>query len=337
MVSLSLPRLSDDDVYLFREGTHGKLHEKLGCHLGRHEGREGAFFAVWAPSASEVSVIGDFNAWDSLAVCSLSSAFREVTARIENTDFANAPDVLSDAGVLVRSASVLDLDSDGREEWVVLVDTPGDDAPLAIWILRDTQEGVHALSLVSWERSRFDLPSQSTASPMEVKTEVSPEGKSMVLLRVGSYLYIFRLDDSREAIEWLLYGIHDVEGYTIDRQEGNPVLEVTINTEICPHCQEIYTWSGDGFEWQIPGEPAKARVDKAEAALLEQWQPQEAIPLLQSILDEMPSPRLMYLLGLSYEMAGEEEQAVQRYWELWHTHPESPYASLAQAKLALKE
>jgi 1,4-alpha-glucan branching enzyme len=52
--------LTDHDVYLFKEGTHGRLYEKLGCRL--REG--GAAFAVWAPNASSVSVIGEFNGWD---------------------------------------------------------------------------------------------------------------------------------------------------------------------------------------------------------------------------------------------------------------------------------
>jgi 1,4-alpha-glucan branching enzyme len=52
--------LTADDLYLFAEGTHGRLAEKLGAHL--REG--GASFAVWAPNAEQVSVIGDFNGWD---------------------------------------------------------------------------------------------------------------------------------------------------------------------------------------------------------------------------------------------------------------------------------
>jgi 1,4-alpha-glucan branching enzyme len=55
--------LTDQDIYLFREGTHGRLYDKLGSHLAA-DGR-GAQFAVWAPNAAEVSVIGDWNGWNS--------------------------------------------------------------------------------------------------------------------------------------------------------------------------------------------------------------------------------------------------------------------------------
>ena len=48
-------RLSEDDIYLFREGTHSRLYEKLGAHRMEHEGQQGYYFAVWAPAARFVS------------------------------------------------------------------------------------------------------------------------------------------------------------------------------------------------------------------------------------------------------------------------------------------
>ena len=53
-------RLTGHDLYLFREGTHSRLYEKLGAHVEP----DGTHFAVWAPNAAQVSVIGDFNGWD---------------------------------------------------------------------------------------------------------------------------------------------------------------------------------------------------------------------------------------------------------------------------------
>lgn len=54
---------SDYDIHLFREGNHFKLFEKLGSHVVNVEGQAGTYFAVWAPNAAQVSVIGDFNNW----------------------------------------------------------------------------------------------------------------------------------------------------------------------------------------------------------------------------------------------------------------------------------
>src|SRR2546422_2282136 len=53
--------LTSYDIYLFKEGKHFKLHEKLGSHPIQLDGLEGTHFAVWAPNAKHVSVIGDFN------------------------------------------------------------------------------------------------------------------------------------------------------------------------------------------------------------------------------------------------------------------------------------
>ncbi|WP_424973202.1 1,4-alpha-glucan branching protein GlgB [Dinoroseobacter sp. S76] len=58
------PRLGEMDEYLLGEGTHNALWKALGAHVGPHEGVPGTHFAVWAPNASRVSVVGDFNGWD---------------------------------------------------------------------------------------------------------------------------------------------------------------------------------------------------------------------------------------------------------------------------------
>ena len=56
--------LSEFDLYLFHQGTNYRAYEMLGAHLMTQEGRQGVRFAVWAPHAKAVSVVGDFNAWD---------------------------------------------------------------------------------------------------------------------------------------------------------------------------------------------------------------------------------------------------------------------------------
>ena len=58
------PVLGEIDEYLLGEGTHRYLWKALGAHVMAHEGVQGTHFAVWAPNARRVSVIGDFNAWD---------------------------------------------------------------------------------------------------------------------------------------------------------------------------------------------------------------------------------------------------------------------------------
>ena len=58
------PTLGDVDLYLIGEGRHEELYDVLGAHERELEGHRGTSFAVWAPAARSVSVVGDFNNWD---------------------------------------------------------------------------------------------------------------------------------------------------------------------------------------------------------------------------------------------------------------------------------
>ncbi|HBZ56592.1 MAG TPA: 1,4-alpha-glucan branching enzyme, partial [Syntrophobacteraceae bacterium] len=62
-VNHSVSLLSDFDVYLFKQGNHFRLYESLGSHVMTVDGAEGTLFALWAPNATAVSVMGDFNGW----------------------------------------------------------------------------------------------------------------------------------------------------------------------------------------------------------------------------------------------------------------------------------
>ena len=55
--------ISETDQYLFGEGTHYDIYKKLGAHLSEEDGVKGTYFAVWAPNAEEVHVVGNFNGW----------------------------------------------------------------------------------------------------------------------------------------------------------------------------------------------------------------------------------------------------------------------------------
>ena len=56
--------MGDVDLHLFSEGQHWKIYEKFGAHLRTIGDATGVYFAVWAPNAQRVSVVGDFNDWD---------------------------------------------------------------------------------------------------------------------------------------------------------------------------------------------------------------------------------------------------------------------------------
>jgi 1,4-alpha-glucan branching enzyme len=64
MVRYDVSLLSNDDLFLFNQGTHYRLYYKFGAHHVKTDGVEGVYFAVWAPNAERVCVMGDFNFWD---------------------------------------------------------------------------------------------------------------------------------------------------------------------------------------------------------------------------------------------------------------------------------
>src|SRR5829696_4364959 len=61
--AVSTKTLTDFDMHLWAEGSHFRAYEKLGAHPAERGGTPGTRFAVWAPNAGEVSVVGDFNGW----------------------------------------------------------------------------------------------------------------------------------------------------------------------------------------------------------------------------------------------------------------------------------
>lgn len=63
-IPTNLSPLTEEDIYLFNEGSHFHLYEKLGAHPVHHNGVDGTYFAVWAPNAVYVSVKGDFCGWN---------------------------------------------------------------------------------------------------------------------------------------------------------------------------------------------------------------------------------------------------------------------------------
>lgn len=58
------PQITEYDRYLFGEGSHNRIYEKLGAHPTTLDGTDGCYFSVWAPNARNVSVLGNFNNWD---------------------------------------------------------------------------------------------------------------------------------------------------------------------------------------------------------------------------------------------------------------------------------
>lgn len=64
---ISTPFITEFDQYLFGQGVHYEIYKKMGAHAAEKDGKKGVYFAVWAPNAKSVHLVGDFNEWDKTA------------------------------------------------------------------------------------------------------------------------------------------------------------------------------------------------------------------------------------------------------------------------------
>ncbi len=171
---------SSDDLHFFNEGTSARLHDKLGAHPGTERGKSGTHFAVWAPSAKSVRVIGDFNGWTADGVTmepakdsGLWHGFAEGLGtgqlykyRVESQDgsFVDKADPVGfQAEVAPRTASIVTaLDYDwGDADWM---------AERKSKVARDAPLSVYELHLGSWRRGeQGEMMGYREVAPLLIK------------------------------------------------------------------------------------------------------------------------------------------------------------------------
>jgi len=270
-------------------------------------------------------------------VCRLDKAFQAVASHLSALDFLKAPSFLEQSGVKIRTSLEADLNEDGQAEWIVWADTPGtagfSDSSTNLWVLTKTSGGIKSFIV--------NTPDASEARSLKVKTVTTPDGKIIVFIEAGSALSLFRLNAEEETVEDETRWYQGVESYSVYQGQGGLMLEVTATSNDCVHCKTLYRWSSQEGKFSDASYPDESKVIAAEAALLQEWDPISAIPLLWGITAypdySVDAARTLYLLGLAYELNGDSTKAVQAYWQCWSAHPDSIYARLAQAKLELRK
>lgn len=274
------------------------------------------------------------------ALCSLDNAFLQLVKSLNPAQFEQSSDRLRELGVLIRSDQQLDLNGDNQPELLLLVDTPGDDAPVEIWILLNSTTKVTALPLVSWERKKYDLPWQNTDEIiLEAQVVSAPDGKSVSILKLGTNLFSFQLNPGDTTLQ-LLYLPGDVESY-LTRQNGEQLeLQITHTADSSWSSQtRFFDWSTQQNDWvegnDVDRNELFARQKEAETTLLKDEKTNEAVLLLQDIFKTQAYDEAycMYLLGVAYELSGDERMAIETYFDLWKSYAGTAYALLAREKL----
>ncbi len=196
------PLLTEMDLHLFNEGTHYQIYDKLGAHFRNVDGVSGVCFAVWAPDAKRVSVIGNFNNWDGrrnacrvlgnsgvweIFIPGLSQFDRyKFEIRTRDGNIIEKTDPYGNFFELRPSTSALIFDLDGYkwndELWMRERETRGLNIPI----------NVYEVHLGSWKRKESD--GNRFLSYVELADELIPYVKEMgythiELLPVEEYPY----------------------------------------------------------------------------------------------------------------------------------------------------
>jgi hypothetical protein len=246
-----------------------------------------------------------------------------------------------------------DLDGDGIEDWLVEIAWQGD------WYYED--KAVHLYAFL--QKDRQIVPVEIGNFPQgasQTWQAFRPQpGAPLLHVFTGSNgFYVYQLIKDEKG--WQSKTIDDFS-FLLEVELGKPLnweikmapagKELVINYQ---DCQSVHTW--DNQQQKLIPTSSSPENREAKIALAEQYiywdkTPQLAIPILEDLLNHKcwGRPRIVmdqiypdihvytyYLLGLAYELDGQQDKAVQSYWQLWQTNPENFYTRIAQKKLVLK-
>ena len=163
----------------------------------------------------------------------------------------------------------------------------------------------------------------------------------------GKFLQAFRFVPSGDQPQIESLGdfriYQNIQSYDVLDKDNIPSVVVNYVSKDCFDCQTTYQWnqSIDLFE-----QSSEILVDqKAEDIILRDKDYKQGVTYIESVLSRpvtdkeegqgIKRPLLWYLLGLSNELTGDNNQAAKAYWQVWHSYPDSPYAIMSKQKIEL--
>jgi hypothetical protein len=281
------------------------------------------------------------------SICDLPTALVLLSRSWTAAQYLDPLATLEAYGVQIDSSLRVDLDGDGREDWIFSVKKPWQE-PGDLYVLRVGESG----SSLAYLTQAGESP-----APFQVNAATLPsQERPTVFLQSGRDFYLLQV----------VPGVHRLSRYFVNVFRDVRNVEFSEDDHFrfkINYFPDEYTPDWEAYEWneifqefymvadqrsaaQRYEDGPVAAAGQAEAKLLGEANPADAIPLLKQVL-AMPGTyaegcppdvcvdrsRLRYLLALSYELTGEEAKAVQIYWQLWHDDPGSAYAVLARGKL----
>jgi len=249
---------------------------------------------------------------------------------------SNPVPALQQAGVNILHWAQLDLDYDGDHDWVIVVKSAGVYWSLKqweLWAFLNTGQRIEVQHLDDlpdfygrYDTGYFEF---QVFSPTKIEAPI-------LIIKTGDNFQVYRvkLDDQVDSLERVL-AEGPVRKYEIRKNDNSLDIELTfLPSKFNEHIWETYRW--DGLTGKL------VQIDRITELLFDEGRPAKALPILQYIvseerrqanLDQYKEPRSLYLLGLAYELMGNETEAVRTYWQIWHDYPQSSYAIIAERKL----
>lgn len=296
---------------------------------------------------------------DALNLCSPAAALRQT---LNGSDIFTTPALtryLEAHAIPYAAVQEVDVDADGRSDWVLLIGTGRDDT-LDVWTLLNRVSGIDAQWVTDTPSKPGIIPStvaHFTPDPTEAPLTVYQWTGGVVALHVVRLNTGVRVVDRLNEVPTLGRG-NSQEGLVIAAGDPSGVAS-TLTVRQAPTRTWTPAWFTVGWddharaliEVERIGDRYRAQLHEAERLLFDAHDPVAASTVLQSLAErwaELPDkidpslyrepafrPYLTYLRGLAAEEAGDMDGAVRAYWSLWQTYPLHPLSAIAQRKLAL--
>ena len=281
---------------------------------------------------------------------------------VQDTSIVN---LLEQAGVTIQSQEVLDLNENGFDDLVAIV--PSNSfwgTCFDIWVFVHYQNNLASDKIMMYCDSR-----ESPLPELSIETlKLIGNDLPMHIIHTKSDLLIFQISqNNKDGLVHKLLETDNVERYSIRREDQNVSIFVFYDESVDGRLdyqvreREVFLGSGSTmngaiYEWsrlsqnfvlskRLADNPFGENLEdvsiRVEEVLFDESNPTEAMSILELLLSEpepdyyfhYSRPRLYYLLGLVYELLGEEQKALDTYLQLWEDYPDSAYIMMIREKI----
>lgn len=301
---------------------------------------------------------------DLLNLCSLSAAFRSSVQKQSFTSSQTLRHWLGEQQIPYTGLQEGDVDGDGIQDWLLLLRT-GEGHRWYLWALLNKNGRIQPVWIEATDRVTDNIPTAwntfhpyPSVSPLNVYQWAD----GMVIFRIipqGGMpgVEIIQPTNNWPGDERLFRGFSVIPAPAERSMVGNLTEELRVVRDTPPF-QWLNYWYDLGWDSALnrlrvvssPEYDQDQKIQAVEGLLFEKGDPQGAIEILTAILEDnsyhivepqvnayndLPEvqPYLQYLLGLAYELDGQEAKAASAYWALWHEHPQHPLSYVVQQKL----